>query len=285
VSAKRIGRQNLVLLVILLAAQLFLMSGSVRGAKGAARLERLLMRISSPVVTLSELAGGAVGGTGRAVRSLLAARSRNQVLESELRRLRTELRYSREAEPENRRLRELLQMRATLAPGSIAASVVLSRTRGPSRLLVLDRGSADGVRKDQPVVAWGGAVGRVITAELGYAKVLLLTDPSSGVAGVLQRSRAQGIVFGTDGVGLEMRFVPRFSDVSHGDRVVTSGLAGIFPRGVGIGRVTSIRQAADGTQTIELVPELDYAALEEVLILTESPEGDPLPRPAAEALR
>ena len=170
-------------------------------------------------------------------------------------------------------------------PLSIVASVVISSTRGPSRMIVVDRGTRAGVRKDQPVVAWGGAVGRVVTADVAYSKVLLLTDPSSGVAGVLQHSRAQGIIFGTDGLGLEMRFVPRFSDVSHGDRVVTSGLAGIFPRGIGVGRVTSIRQAADGTQTIELAPELDYGSVEEVLIVLETAEGGPLPHPAAEATR
>jgi len=285
VSAKKTGRQNMIILVVLLAAQLFLMSASVRGAEGAARLERSLMRVSAPVVRLAELAGGAVGGSARSLRALLLARSRNRVLEADVRRLTDELRHYREAQQENRRLRRLLEMQETLVPRSIVASVVISSTRGPSRMIVVDRGTRSGVRKDQPVVAWGGAVGRVVTADSSYSKVLLLTDPSSGVAGVLQHSRAQGIVFGKDGHTLEMRFVPRFSDVSNGDRVVTSGLAGIFPRGFGVGRVTSIRQAADGTQTIELVPELDYGAVEEGLIVLETPEGNPLPLPAAESTR
>jgi rod shape-determining protein MreC len=282
VSAKRTGRQNMIILVVLLSAQLFLMSGSVRGAKGAATLERTLMRMSSPVVSLAELVGGTIGGTGRTLRELLVARARNQVLETRVRRMTGELRYYREAERENRRLRRMLEMQETLAPKSIVASVVISSTRGPSRMIVVDRGTRAGVHKDQPVMAWGGAVGRVVTADSAYSKVLLLTDPSSGVAGLLQHSRAQGIVFGTEGPGLEMRFVPRFSDVSHGDRVVTSGLAGIFPRGIGVGRVTSIRQAADGTQTIELEPELDYGSLEEVLIVLETAEGGSLPHPAVE---
>jgi rod shape-determining protein MreC len=261
------------------------MSVSVRDARGAGRLERLLMRVSSPVVAVAELAGGTVGGTARTLRELLIARSRSQVLEANVRSLTSELRYYREVQQENRRLRQLLGMQQTLAPRSIVASVVISRTRGPSRMIVVDRGTRDGIQKDQPVVAWGGAVGRVVTADATYAKVLLLTDPSSGVAGVLQHSRAQGIVFGTDGPGLEMRFVPRFSDVSHGDRVVTSGLAGIFPRGVGVGQVTSIRQAADGTQTIELAPELDYGSLEEVLVMLQTAEGGRLPHPATETIR
>ena len=66
---------------------------------------------------------------------------------------------------------------------------------------------------------------------------------------------------------LDLLYVPRYADVIHGDRVVTSGLDGIFPRGFGIGRVSSIRADADGAQTIRLEPELDYRSLDEVLIL------------------
>jgi rod shape-determining protein MreC len=280
VSAKSIGRQNMVILVILLATQLFLMSGSVRGAKGAATVERWLMRLTSPVVAVAEAVGGTVGGTAGTLREMLTARARTHVLEANVRRLSSELGSFREAERENVRLRLLLGMKDTLVPESVAASIVTSNVSGQSRMIVVDRGSSDGVQADQAVVTWGGAVGRVVATSGGHAKVRLLTDPSSGVAGVLQRSRAQGIVFGTADPGLELRFVPRFSDVAHGDRVVTSGLAGIFPRGFGVGRVVSIRQAADGTQTIELDPELDFAALEEVLIVLETPEDDS-PQPLA----
>ena len=101
-SAKSTGRQNMTILVVLLSAQLFLMSGSVRGANGADMLERSLMRVSSPVVRLAELVGGSVGGSARTLRELLVARARNQVLEANARRMAGELRYYREAERENR---------------------------------------------------------------------------------------------------------------------------------------------------------------------------------------
>ena len=74
--------------------------------------------------------------------------------------------------------------------------------------------------------------------------------------------------------GLDMLYVPKYSDVMHGDRVVTSGLDGIFPRGFGIGRVSSITEAADGSQTIHLEPELDFRVREEVMIVLEAPAGD-----------
>ena len=134
-------------------------------------------------------------------------------------------------------------------------------------MLIIDRGSADGVRPEQPVVAWGGAVGRVVMADRGRAKVWLLTDRNLGFGGVVQRSRVRGLVYGTGEDRLEMRFVPKFSDVLHGDRVVTSGIDGVFPRGFGVGRVSAITEAPDGTQTIHLEPELDFRSLEEVLVV------------------
>jgi rod shape-determining protein MreC len=150
--------------------------------------------------------------------------------------------------------------------------------------VIVDRGRRDGVRVDLPVVTWGGAVGRVVAASASQAKIRLLNDASSGVAGVVQRSRAQGMVLGGAETALDMVYVPRYSDVMHGDRVVTSGLDGIFPRGFGIGRVNAISEEPDGTQTIHLEPELDYAALEEVLILLDRAAPDDEELDSAESL-
>ncbi len=136
-------------------------------------------------------------------------------------------------------------------------------------MIVVDRGRADGVEVDLPAIAWGGAVGRVVAVDPGHAKIRLLSDANSGVAGIVQRSRVRGIVEGRGATTLDLLYVPRFADVIHGDRVVTSGQDGIFPRGFGIGRIGSILESPDGTQTIHLEPELDYATLEEVLILLE----------------
>jgi len=271
------SRQNTILLVFLLVAQLVLMSGSARSATGATVLESWLMWVSSPGVVVARAFTGTIKRGVDEVRDLLAARSRNKVLEAEVRHLSSELVRHREAEPENRRLRRLLGMRDVLVPESVAAVVVTSNLNGSTRMIVVDRGRLDGVRRDLPVIAWGGVVGRVMVAESRHSKVRLLTDASSGVAGVVQRSRVQGIVFGRASSALEMLYVPRFSDVLHGDRVVTSGIDGVFPRGFGIGRVGSITTRPDGTQTLHLVPDLDFRALEEVLILLEPGAGESPP--------
>jgi rod shape-determining protein MreC len=90
------------------------------------------------------------------------------------------------------------------------------------------------------------------------------------------------MAFGRGPGRLDLAYVPQFPDVLHGDRVVTSGLDGIFPRGFGLGSVISISETPDGVRTIHLEPELDLAGLEEVLVLLEPVPGEwlALPEPA-----
>jgi len=274
-------RQNAIILVALLFFQLLLMSGGLRTTEGATLLESWVIRLSSPLVAVARMVGGGFNALGGGAGNLIHAHSRNAALQAEVERLRSERQRLQEAALENARLRELLGMREGLVPDSVAATVVTAALTSQTKMIVVDRGSADGVRTDLPVVSWGGAVGRVVSVGAGHAKVQLLTDPNSGVGAIVQRSRAQGIVVGHGSRRLDMLYVPRFSDVAHGDRVVTSGLDGIFPRGLGIGEVVRIAQLPDGSLTVEMKPELKYGELEEVLILLEPSAGDMLAGPEA----
>jgi rod shape-determining protein MreC len=276
VPALNPARQNVVILGILLALQLALMSDGARRSGRASAVEALVMRFSSPGVTSAESIAGRLRGALSAAGDLLLAHRRNVELEARIERLETELVTYREAEPENRRLRRLLGMRDVMAPRAVAAQVVALNVNGPTRLMVVDRGAADGVLTYMPVVAWGGALGVVVNVGQHHAKVRLLTDSSSGVAAAVQRSRVQGIVEGQADAALHLLYVPPYSDVMHGDRVVTSGLDGIFPRGYSVGRISAILERADGAQTMVLEPALDYGTLEEVLILLSTQDVEDL---------
>jgi rod shape-determining protein MreC len=267
-------RTNAILLVVLLFAQLLLMSGSSRNARTTSVLRSWVSEATSPIVTLASTIGGGVASLVGGVGKLLDADARNRRLEREIGRLRTELRRSRDAAGENARLRELLEMRENLAPRSIGATVVTAMFTANEQLIVVDRGETSGVRVDLPVVAWGGAVGRVVGVDSHHAVVRLLTDPNSGVAGIVQGSGAQGMVVGKGSQTLDLLYVPRFSNVIHGDRVETSGLDGIFPRGFGIGEVMDIQEKPDGSQTIRLEPELDFRDVRQVLVLVDPVGGD-----------
>lgn len=265
------ARQNALLLIALLIVQLLLMAGNVRDAAGSTLLEKSALRISQPVVAVSRAMGGGFSGVTGGFRDLTTARKENVHLRDEVVRLRGELDRYREESIENQRLRQLLMMKEHIAPRSIGAAVVTAVLSDQEHVIVVNRGTSDGVEPDQPVIAWGGAVGRVVFADSGHAKIRLLTDPNSGVAGLVQRSRQEGMILGRGKGLLEMVYVPSFADVALGDRIVTSGIDGVFPKGVGIG-VVQASEAAGIARTILLEPEVEFSRLEEVLILTAAEE-------------
>jgi len=264
------ARVNAVLLAALLFAQLFLMAGSLRGNEAAALIESGARGGTGPLLGVAATVSRAVSGSLGLFGEIRRSREERSELRREVARLTVEIEGYREQALENERLRRLLGMRSQLAPRSVGASVVAASLSGPSRVLVVDAGGASDVRTDMPAVAWGGAVGRVIAAGRAYAKVRLLTDPWSRVAGVVQRSRVEGVVAGRGDRFLEMAYVPNYADVVVGDRVVTSGLDGVFPRGFGIGRVTSVGEPNGVSKAVEIAPEVDFARLEELLVLIPS---------------
>ena len=274
--------KNVLVLLVLLFGNYVLMSSAVQDAAGLSLVERAVLGASGPGVDTAGRVGGAARGLHDGFQDVRRAFAENERLRLEVERLREEVTGLREQAEENRRLRRLLQLRDDLAPRSLAARVVTARLDDQSRMIVVDRGTDGGVREDQAVVGWGGAVGRVVFADKQHAKVRLLSDPNSGVAGLVQRTRVEGILLGAAEGGLDMTYVPSYADVAIGDRVVTSGLDGIFPKGFGIGRVVEIPASAGATKRIRVRPEVDPAHLEEVLILTEPLGGGLLDQPEAE---
>jgi len=266
------GRKNALLLVALLLVHFILMSSSVRSVEGISLLERGVVQVSRPVVGWASGAGSGVRDVREGYVDLRAAADEAKKLQARVRLLEREVERLRGEGRENERLRRLLLMRDHLTPRSLAASVATARVDDQSHVAVLDKGTEDGVRVDQAVVSWGGVVGRVVFADRRYSKVRLLTDPNSGVAGIVQRSRAEGMVLGRGVDLLEMAYVPHYADVLVGDRVVTSGLDGVFPKGLGIGSVVEVGEGAGASKSIRIRPDVSPDSLEEVLVLLE-PRG------------
>jgi len=272
------ARANALLLGVMTFAQLLLMAASVRGGMAASAVAAVVGVASRPAVTPERTVSGILLDVVHFFRDVHADEIENVKLELEVTRLSGELERTRELAQENTRLRRLLGMHEDLAPKSIGASVVTARLAGQSRVILVDRGATDGVRPDMAVVAWGGAVGRVVSVEKGFARVRLLSDPNSGASGVIARSRAEGMIVGRGGEPMEMIYVPKYADVVVGDRVITSGLDGVFPRGFGLGRVTVVGEPVGASKSIRLEPEVDDRAVEDVLILLE-PSGTRLLAP------
>ena len=178
-----------------------------------------------------------------------------------------------EAEATNQQLRKLLDFRSQLPSVSITASIIANSASAWFQTCSIDKGSADGVRKGMSVVTPLGVVGRVVDVTARSAKVLLLTDANSGIDVMVQRTRARGIVSGSLENGTVLKYVKRTEDVQVGDRLITSGLDGVFLKGLMVGTVSKVRKQNLGLfQTIEVMPAISPARVEIVLVVDAAAE-------------
>jgi rod shape-determining protein MreC len=260
-------RRPFLLLVFLLSLLLVLMSHGVRTGTGRTLLEQNLFNLISPVVKGSSRVLSLGSGLWTSYVDLRGAHRESLEARRQLGRVEEQARSSEEYRRENLRLRELLDLKRLEEVPSLAAEVLAVTETGQARTALIGRGSRDGVRRDLPVINRQGVVGRVLTVGSGSSKVQLLIDPNSGVAGLLQRTRGQGMVVGAGDAGCRMEYVSELENVEVGDVVVTSGLDRIYPKGIRIGMVSSVEEGDQLTKNIGLKPEVDFRRLEEVLVL------------------
>ncbi len=231
------------------------------------RLGRVFLEMMAPLQRTTVAVGRGVEGTWRGAVELWNARAENAALRARARSLEQDLGRLAEVELENGRLRRLLAFRESLQGDVLTARVVGHDATGLARTLLIDRGDSDGVAKGAAVLVPEGIVGQVFLVSGNAARILLVSDHNSGVDALVQRSRARGIVQGTVDGGCGLKYVKRTEDVQVGDAVVTSGADGIFPKGLPIGRVTSIDKRGRGLfQSAEVQPRVDFEQLEEVLV-------------------
>jgi rod shape-determining protein MreC len=176
------------------------------------------------------------------------------------------------------RLGALLHFRQSQADVPMVAARVIGGPPGTDSLTIqLDRGEHDGIRKDMGVITPDGVVGKIIETYPNTSQVLLLTDRGSGVGAKFADSGIQHPVGGVGEPMLAMKYVPNDDDVNVGERVVTSGMDRIFPRGLPVGTITEIRPGNPFKQ-IRIKPAANLEKLEEVLVLlTLRPLREPEP--------
>jgi rod shape-determining protein MreC len=171
------------------------------------------------------------------------------------------------------RLRDLLALQESLETKGIAAEVIARDAGSLFRSIVVNRGSRQGVTKGMVVVSPVGTVGHIFAVSPDSSRVLLISDPHSGLDAVVQRSRARGLVQGNLD-GFIMKYVRREDDVQIGDQIVSSGADGLFPKGLTVGTVSRVIKRNQGMfQGVEVIPKVNFSQLEEVLILPAPTTG------------
>ncbi len=255
----------------LLLVSLSLLIVNARGRRRIDPLGALLLEALTPIGRAIGSTATVFGQTWEGYVSLVGVRQENAWLRRRVREL--EARHDRTAdlESQNARLQALLDLRESMPGQAVAARVTGADLAGLFRTATLSKGQRDGVVKGMAVVAPQGVVGQVVATSPNAARVLLLEDHSSGVDAIVQRSRARGIVEGGSSVGCVLKYVKRREDLQVGDRVVTSGLDGIFPKGLPIGEITALVPGDRGLfQSAEVLPAVDFSKLEEVLVVAAS---------------
>jgi rod shape-determining protein MreC len=174
----------------------------------------------------------------------------------------------RELELSNARLRNLLNFEKTMTDPVLSAEVIGKDPSPWFKTILIDKGKKDGVGRGMAVVVPKGIVGQITEVSSHYSKVLLIIDPNSAADALVQRDRARGIIKGDAAGELAFKYVLRKHDIAVGDIVVSSGLDGVFPKGLAVGQVSGVFKPKAGIfQEVTVTPYVDFEKLEEVLVV------------------
>lgn len=234
----------------------------------------LVTRFTLPAQLALRSVGNSVREATGNVGDLATLRERNLELEQLVAQLTVDNLRLTEVESENSRLRGLLQFARANSTFNYRGTQVVGRIVGSEpnsaiQSIVIDLGSAHGMKSGMPVVTERGLVGRVTDVYTNAARVLLITDSNSSVNTMLQNARVRGIVRGRAGQSPIMDYLPQDQTITVGDIVVTSGEGGNFPAGIPVGQVTDVLQNdVEMFQRSVVRTTVDFDTLETVLVIT-----------------
>ena len=258
----------LALLVVVGGVCLVLLTLQTRG-HGARTADALALVITPVQMGLDKVHRGALGLWSTYL-DWKNVRAENRRLRDEIQHLRVEALRVNETSEENTRLRRLLTLREQLPMTTLPGEVIAREWGGWIRSLTVNRGRGDRVARLTAVISPDGLVGRVVDVRPGVSIVQVLTDPASSLSAHVVRTRTSGLVEGEPSGSLRLKFMARDgAGIQPGDLVVTSGLGGLFPRGIPVGRVRAIDDRGSALfHYATLTPVVDFSRIDEVLLVT-----------------
>lgn len=259
-------------LILFAAVNIILLSISAKHRHGNSTCDRVVMAGMAPFQEGVTQTIRFCEHVWRYYFSLVTARQESDRLKETLAKIRLEKSQQLESEIACQRFRELLSLdtEIPLSERLLPAQIVGLDPSIWFRTVIINKGVHDGVSKGMAVIAPEGIVGQIMAASYGYSKVLLLTDRSSAIDALVQRTRTRGIVEGEAKAYCHFKYVVRKAEISVGDTVVSSGLDGLFPKGLRVGSVTEISKGASAIfQEVSIRPFVDLERLEEVLVILE----------------
>ena len=265
------GREFVACLVVSIA--LFTLSCQ-SGDSGPLEMVRgAFQTVTSPVRTLGATVMAPVRGLGNVFANLTADQATLSELQDEVDELRARNAELEEDASSAQRLQDLLDLRDNNDLQSVAARIISGSTDSWSSTVTLDKGSSSGLTPGMPVTTSSGVIGQIVSCSATTSTVRLLSDESSSISAMIQSSRAQGMLSGSASGEVSLELVSTDQEVATGDVVVTSGLGGVFPKGLPLGEVVSVT-SNPGDLYLDIIVDLyaDTTRSEEVLVITSITE-------------
>ena len=265
-----IPRRPTLLFIVVLSLLFVLMSFSSQTryvGETRTMFERTVMTVFSPVPKFVNWIGGTARDMHQGYLDMRRAVNENVELRRKVASLTTENLKLRQSGTDMRRLRSLLAYSEQFEFETSMAQTIMLDTAGRFKSIIIDRGSADGVQVNDVIANANGLIGRVVLTTDDLAKVQLVTDTNCAVGSLVERTRRQGVVRGTGGNVVHMQDIPSLADVQSGDRVLTAGIDGVYPKGIPIGTVIRSEPGQSLFKTVTVRPAVDFGTIEEVIVI------------------
>ncbi len=260
--------QSIIIALIFIIISIIILSFNLRQPQGTSLLRKLVMEAATPLESIVNSSIECVGNTWKKYIFLVGLEEENRKLRESVATLEKEMNYYQEMYLEGMRARKLLALKENIGYPSVAGRVIGINRSSVFKTILIDIGKTDGVRLESPVLIDEGVIGRVIETSWNVSRVLLLTDYNSNIDALIQETRAQGVLQGQGSEGCILNYVHRSEDVQVGDKIISSGMAGVFPKGILLGTVTKVEKKKFGLfQEIEAIQAVDFSKLEEVLVV------------------
>lgn len=239
-------------------------SGPIHGVRS------VVTTITSPVRYAGSVVASPFNALGNVFSNLTASQETLSDLKAQNEELTAQVAELSEAQETASRLESLLGLQSTYNLESTAARIIGESSDAWSRTVTIDKGSSDGFAINMPVCNSAGVIGQIIEVSANTSTVRLITDENSGVSAMVQNTRAQGILQGQPDGTLRLEYVTTDADVQEGDIIVTSGIGGVYPKGLPLGTVSTVVREENATYyTITVTPaSSDTENNEEILVIT-----------------
>ncbi|MGB9839305.1 rod shape-determining protein MreC [Thermovenabulum sp.] len=237
------------------------------------RIERPILAVFSPISDFFSSVVNYFAGKVTSIKDIFYLKSQNEILKKKVDELSSYQKIYYELKTENEKLRRMLDLKERSYDYNLEAAEVIGRD--PSNwfnILIIDKGTNSGVSKNMAVISEDGLVGYTVDVGNNWAKVLLIIDNRSSISAMIQRTRDNGVIKGSVAPAppgyLKMVYLPMDASVVNGDVVISSGLGGIVPKGIIIGKVEEVKKESDNLMKFAIVkPAVDFNKLEYVFVI------------------